>query len=153
MVGFVKGFYGNDLLLNQVIVLEFLDLVFLILHPKNARTVEIKGDGNFWHLKLPMQLDFILISIDFIEILVLQLELNSCVINLLHKASLFWVGNAQKMTILTPCIMVMECEQTMFEWLLSTLNISSFSDSFPRSLILICRSPIAMYTFLSFEQI
>lgn len=73
MVGFVKGFYGNDLLLNQVIVLEFLDLVFLILHPKNARTVEIKGDGNFWHLKLPMQLDFILISIDFIEILVLQL--------------------------------------------------------------------------------
>jgi len=63
------------------------------------------------------------------------------------------VGKAQNMTILTPYIIVMECEQTIFEWLLKTLNISSLSDSLARSLIRMCLSPIAMYTFRSLEQI
>lgn len=153
MIRLIIRLYWNNLLLNKVIVLEFFGLVFLILHPKNARAIKVKRHSYFWHFKLPMELDFILISIDLVEILVLQFQFNSFVINLLHKASLFWVGNAQKMTILTPYIMVMECEQTMLEWLLRTLSISSFSDSLLRSLILMCRSPIAIYTFLSFEQI
>jgi hypothetical protein len=62
-----------------------------------------------------MQFNFISRRIDFIQILVLHLQLNSCVNLDLQRASRFCVGKAQKMTILTPYIMVMECEQTMLE--------------------------------------
>ncbi len=57
------------------------------------------------------------------------------------------------MTILTPHIMVIECEHTIFEWLLNTLSISSFSGSLFRSLILMCRSPMAIYILFSLQQI
>lgn len=100
-----------------------------------------------------MKFYLIFICIDFIQIFVLQLQLHSWINPSLHSAYLFWVGNAQKITILTPCIIVIECEQTILECVLRTLSISSFYVYLLRSFILMCLSPIAIYTFLSLQQI
>jgi len=55
-----------------------------------------------------MKLNLILVSINLVHVFVFNLELNSCVKDYVHIASLFWVGKATKMTIFTPCIIVME---------------------------------------------
>ena len=73
-----------------------------------------------------MQFDFVLVGVDLVEVLGFQFQFDCCLVTGLQMAPRFWVGKAQKMTIFTPCIMVIEWEQTMFEWFLSTLSFSSF---------------------------
>ena len=73
-----------------------------------------------------MKFDLVFVSIDLVHVFVLDLKLNSFVGSEVHMAYRFCVGKATKITILTPYIMVMEWEQTIFEWLLRILSISSF---------------------------
>lgn len=134
----------DNFLLCEVIVLKLFDLVLSILHPQNSISIKIEGNCNLRHPKLTVKLYLVFVCIDLVHVFVLYFQLNSWVNLLLHRAYRFWVGNAQNITIFTPYIIVIECEQTIFEWLLKTLSISSFSGSLPKSLILMCLSPIAM---------
>lgn len=115
MVIFLERLDGEDFLLGQVVILELFDLVLSILHPQDSVAVEIEGNCNLWHPKLSVKLDFVLVCIYLVHVFVLDFQLNGCVSLFLHKASLFWVGKAQKITILTPYIIVMECEHTILE--------------------------------------
>ena len=72
----LEGLDGFDFLVAEVIVLELFHLVFLILHPQYALPVKVKGNSNLWHSELPMEFDLILVGIDFVHILILDLELN-----------------------------------------------------------------------------
>ena len=121
-----ERFDGKHFFLGKVVVLKLLNLVFLVLHPQYSAAIEVKRHSDFGHPELPVQLNLVLIGIDFVHILIFHLQLDSCIAQCLQMAYLFCVGKAQNMTILTPNIIVIECEQTMFEWLRSTLNISSF---------------------------
>jgi hypothetical protein len=76
VIVFLEGLDGLDFLVAEVIVLELFHLIFLILHPQYALSVKVKGNGHFWHSELPMELDLILVGIDFVHVLVLDLELN-----------------------------------------------------------------------------
>ncbi len=115
VVVLLEGLDGHHLLLSQVVVLELLDLVLPVLHPQDPAPVEVKRHCHLRHPELPVQLDLVPVRVDLVHVLVLDLQLNGWVGAELHRAYRFWVGNAQKITILMPCIMVMEWEQTMLE--------------------------------------
>jgi hypothetical protein len=77
VVFLVEAFYRHYLLLSEVIVLELFNLVFLVLHPQDPPSVEVKGYRYFRHLELPVQLYFILIRVNLVKVLVLKLQLHS----------------------------------------------------------------------------
>jgi hypothetical protein len=62
-----------------------------------------------------MQLDLVFVCIYLVHVLVFDFQLNGWVRGTVHMDYRFWVGKAQNITILTPYIIVIECEHTMLE--------------------------------------
>ena len=89
VVLFFKGFDGKYLFLGKIVVLELLDFIFFVLHPQYSAAIEVKRDGNFWHPELPVQLDLVLVGIDFIHILIFHLQFDSYIAQCLQIAYLF----------------------------------------------------------------
>ena len=99
---------GAHLLLGQLVGLELLDPSLLVLHPQDSFPVEIKWDEDFCGLELPVGPNLVMLDVNFVQVRLLELQLSRYIIAHLRSDSLFWVGNAQKMTSFRPYIIVIE---------------------------------------------
>lgn len=133
-------FHRNNLFFSQIVVLELLDAIFFVFHPQNSIPIEIKRHINFRYFKLSMSPNLIICNINFIEIILLLLQISSFIKEGVRNDYLFWVGKAQKITYFNLYIIVIEWEQMLLEWDLTILICWSLFS--PKSLIKTDLSPI-----------
>lgn len=133
-------FHRNNLFFGQIVVLELLDAIFFVFHPQNSIPIEIKWHINFRYFKLSMSPNLIICNINFIEIILLLLQISSFIKEGVRNDYLFWVGKAQKITYFNLYIIVIEWEQMLLEWDLTILICWSLFS--PKSLIKTDLSPI-----------
>lgn len=81
--------YDRNLLLRKVIALELLNSILFVLHPQNPAAIKIKWHIYFWDVELTMGDNLALFDVDFVQVLLLQLQVSGCIDNALRMDSRF----------------------------------------------------------------